>query len=64
TPLSAVARTLPAQCVVDARLAGADALRAVATAAASSPVLVVVDAGDVLGLLHARDVVAALRDPA
>lgn len=64
TPLSAVGRTLPAQCVVDAGLSGADALRAVATAAASSPVLVVVDAGDVLGLLHARDVVAALRDPA
>ncbi|WP_199421799.1 site-2 protease family protein [Actinotalea solisilvae] len=64
TPLGAVARALPAGCVVDARLAGADALRAVAEGAAASPVLVLVEDGAVLGLLHARDVVAALRPDA
>lgn len=61
TRLDAVARALPRACVVDARLAGADALRAVADGAAVSPVLVLVEDGAVLGLVHARDVVAALR---
>lgn len=61
TGLAAVARPLPPACVVDARSTGADALRAVAAAAAASPVLVLVDAGEVLGLLRAQDVVDALR---
>ncbi len=61
TRLGSVALPLPRVCVVDTRLTGADALRAVAAGAAASPVLVLVDGPDVLGLLHAKDVVQVLR---
>ncbi|WP_182113756.1 site-2 protease family protein [Actinotalea sp. JY-7876] len=62
TSLAAVLRPLGPAAVVRADVGGADAVRAVAAGASVSPVLVVVDAaGEVLGLLRAQDVVAALR---
>ncbi|WP_250448196.1 site-2 protease family protein, partial [Actinotalea sp. C106] len=62
TPLSAVAVPLPPGSSVDGSLTGSAAVQAVALAARSSPVMVVLDpTGRVVGLLHAQDVVDALR---
>lgn len=63
TPLTAVARALPAGSTVDLRLTGSDAVRAVASAVRASPVLAVVDGGVVVGLLRAADVVRAVQAP-
>ncbi|NTW38438.1 MAG: hypothetical protein HGA44_00890, partial [Cellulomonadaceae bacterium] len=51
-----------AQAVLDVRLTGRDAVRAVGRIAAVSPVMVVVDdTGTVVGMLRASHVIEALR---
>ncbi|WP_454048841.1 site-2 protease family protein [Cellulomonas sp. Marseille-Q8402] len=60
-PLTAVAVGLPAGAVVDARLRGADLVRAIAAAAPTAPVVVAVADGRVVALVRSADVAAALR---
>ena len=61
TTLGAVLVPLPPGAVVESGLIGQDAVRAVAQAARSSPVMVVRGPSGVTGLLQYTDVVAALR---
>ena len=56
----AVAVPIPVGATVDAAATGADLARTVNRVAPTSPVMAVVDAGRVTGLLFTRDVVAAL----
>lgn len=61
TPVAAVAVPLPADVTVPVVLTGRAAVQAVGRAARYSPVMVVVDADRVVGLLRAQDVIAAVR---
>jgi hypothetical protein len=61
TPLTAVAVPLPAGAVVDGSLQGAQLVQAVAQATRQTPVVVAMVGGRVVGLVHATDVVAAIR---
>jgi len=61
TPLTAVSVPLPAGAVVDGALQGADLVRAVGEATRHTPVVVAMVDGRVVGLVHATDVVAAMR---
>ncbi|KRC32433.1 peptidase M50 [Oerskovia sp. Root22] len=61
TPVGAVAVGLPPTAQVDVHLAGQAMLDAVASATRDAPLLVVTDAGRVVGLLDVSHVVAALQ---
>ncbi|MFD6092760.1 site-2 protease family protein [Oerskovia sp. NPDC060338] len=61
TPVGAVAVGLPPTARVDVHLAGQAMLDAVASATRDAPLLVVTDAGRVVGLLDVSHVVAALQ---
>jgi Zn-dependent protease len=61
TPVSAVAQTLGPDAIVDADTAGGDLVGTVAEAAPHAPVLAVMHAGSVVGLLPVQTVVDAVR---
>lgn len=61
TPVGAVAVGLPETARIDAHLRGQEMVDAVASVARDAPVLVVLDAGRVVGLLDVNRVVAALK---
>lgn len=61
TPVSAVAVVIPVGAVVDARLRGADLVRAVGHVTRTSGVVAAVQDGHVTAIVRAADVIAALR---
>ena len=61
TPVTAVAQTLGPDAVVDAETSGGELVGTVAEAAPGAPVLAVVHAGSVVGLLPVQTVVEAVR---
>lgn len=61
TPVTAVAVVIPVGAVVDARLRGADLVRAVGQVTRASGVVAAVQDGRVTAIVRAADVIAALR---